>query len=557
MSNYSFQNLRNSNTDNKKSLIIIAFLMLFLTVWNAFTAPSEEEIKRRQEMIKTERVNSQKQQIVGTEEQQIKSRGKKEMFLNNSDVKVGIDVLNNKITFLELKKYKQHEKSEKNVVLLDDDHFIENGWLGVYRNNEVNWKVGKKSERMISVVGDKNGIIFETIYTLDDSYGISIKQRVTNNSDVAVDVSSYGRVFSKDTIDRIENSYAFRGILIMNDGKIDEIKYNKVKKQSIEKNTNSSGWIGISDQYWITSLVSNENLNTTYGARYNESKNSYQIDFAKSMQRLKQGDTLVTESIAFVAPKKLELLNEFGKKYNVEKIDKSIDFGLFYFLSKPLLIILKRLYSLTGNFGIAIILLTILVRMIIFPLANRSYKVMAKMKKISPQIRALQEQYKDDKKALQFSTYELYKKQRINPMSAVIPLFIQIPIFFALYKVLIISIEMRDAPFFGWIVDLSSRDPSSLFNLFGLLNFDVPSVLQIGVLPLIMGFTMWLQQIIQPMNVNIDPSQQKIMKWFPVILTIMFASMPAGLVLYWSCSNIFTIIQQTIILEVLNRDSKE
>ena len=557
MSNYSFQNLRNSNADNKKSLIIIAFLMLFLTVWNAFTAPSEEEIKRRQEMIKTERVNSRKQQMVEAEEQQIKSRGKKEMFLNNSDVKVGIDVLNNKITFLELKKYKQHEKSEKNVVLLDDDHFIENGWLGVYRNNEVDWKVGKKSENMISVVGDKNGIVFETIYTLDDSHGILIKQRVTNNSDTAIDVSSYGRVFSKDTVDRIENSYAFRGILIMNDGKIDEIKYNKVKKQSIEKNTNSSGWIGISDQYWITSLVSNENLNTTYGARYNESKNSYQIDFAKSMQRLKQGDTLVTESIAFVAPKKLELLSEFGKKYNVEKIDKSIDFGLFYFLSKPLLIILKRLYSLTGNFGIAIILLTILVRMIIFPLANRSYKVMAKMKKISPQIRALQEQYKDDKKALQFSTYELYKQQRINPMSAVIPLFIQIPIFFALYKVLIISIEMRDAPFFGWIVDLSSRDPSSLFNLFGLLNFDVPSVLQIGVLPLIMGFTLWLQQIIQPMNVNIDPSQRKIMKWFPVILTIMFASMPAGLVLYWSCSNIFTIIQQTIILEVLNRDSKE
>ena len=179
---------------------------------------------------------------------------------------------------------------------------------------------------------------------------------------------------------------------------------------------------------------------------------------------------------------------------------------------------------------------------------------MAKMKKLEPKMKAIQEQYKDDKKSAQIATYELYKQEKINPMSAIVPLFFQIPIFFALYKVLVISIEMRDAPFFGWILDLSSKDPSSIFNLFGLLNFEVPSLLQIGVLPLIMGFTMWLQQIVQPMSAGMDPAQQKIMKWMPVIFTVMFASMPAGLILYWSCSNIFTIIQQSVILKIANKE---
>ena len=266
------------------------------------------------------------------------------------------------------------------------------------------------------------------------------------------------------------------------------------------------------------------------------------------------GKYIETETIALVAPKQLELLQKFGEKYKIEKIDKIIDFGIFYFLSKPLLIILKKLYSFTNNFGIAIILLTILVRIIIFPLANKSYKVMAKMKKIAPEIKSLQEQYKDDRSALQIAMYNIYRREKINPMSAIVPLFFQIPIFLALYKVLTISIEMRDASFFGWIVDLSSRDPSSIFNLFGLLNFDVPEALQIGVLPISMGFTMWMQQKFNPTNIGMDPSQQKIMKWLPFVFTIMFASMPAGLVLYWSCSNIFTIMQQFIILKIINKE---
>lgn len=528
--------------------------MLFLTIWNIFTAPNEEELKKQQEAIKTKKIDENIQKVNNLSNQQTQKLAKKEIFLQNKNVHIGFDVNNNKITFLALKNYKQHEKSVKNVILLDDEHFIENGWIGAYSNSEINWKLGKKTNNMISVVGSRNGLNFETIYTIDDNYGIKIKQSITNISNHTIDIQNYSRAFLKDTTDRIENSYAFRGILLMNDRKIEEIKYDDIQNKNIERQTQNNGWIGFSDQYWITALISNNNKNTTYTARYIKNKNSYQVDFSNNVKTLANGETFTIETIALVAPKKLEFLQQFEKTYNVEKIDKAIDFGIFYFLSKPLLIILKRLFSLTDNFGIAIILLTILVRIIIFPLANKSYRAMAKMKKIAPKIKIIQEQYKDDKKATQMAVYELYKQEKINPMSAIVPLFFQIPIFFALYKVLIISIEMRDAPFFGWIVDLSSKDPSSIFNLFGLLNFDVPSPLQIGILPIIMGLTMWIQQRLQPANINLDPAQQKILKWLPVIFTAMFASMPAGLILYWSCSNIFTIFQQSILLKLVNKE---
>ena len=579
-------------------LITIAISMFFLTIWQIFTTPSEEELKQQQEKTKIEKRisndevknNIQSQNKVETS---IKNREKKEVFLKNKNIHIGFDVANNRITFLALQGYKQHEKSIKNIILLDDEHFIENGWIGTYSNKDINWKLNKKGGDFVSVIGEKDGLIFETIYTIGESYDVKIKQILTNknNKQNYISIAPYSRASLKDTQDRIENSSAFRGVLLMNDGKVKEIEYKDIKKHSITNKSSNNGWIGFSDQYWLTGLFAlqdktNSNqcknyvgsyskekqietekcmLKTTYEVKYNKEKDIYQIDFYSKDEDEKNNEQYyklypngnnkaVHEMVVYVGPKKLEVLSDFEKKYNFEKVDKAIDFGIFYFISKPLLIILKRLYAITGNFGIAIILLTILVRMIIFPLANRSYRTMAQMKKIQPRMKELQETYKDDKKAFQVAMYQLYAENHINPMSSIIPLFLQIPIFFALYKVLVISIEMRDAPFFGWIVDLSSKDPSSLFNLFGLLNFDVPAILQIGVLPILMGFTMWIQQILQPANASIDPTQQKIMRWMPVIFTFMFASMPAGLVLYWTCSNIFTIIQQSVIMKLLNNN---
>ena len=569
VSNYNFGNFSNAdNGENKRLLGAILFSVMFLAVWNFFTAPSEEELAQ---MEKNRKKSSVEISIDGTENGDSvialkntknalkveKKKEKKEIFLQNDKVNVGFDIANNRMTFYALKHFKQHEKSIKNITLLDDEHFFETGWLGDVKNNDIKWQVKSKTNNSIVLIGNYNNFVFENSYFLNDDYTVRISKKVVNNGSSAVSVADYSRISEKNTTDRIENIGAFRGVLFVNEDKVNEFNYDKIAKNTITQSGKLGSWIGFSDQYWITALASknkNDEANISYSAKHgNRQDDIYQVDFCSDLLTLKSGEKIEKETLLIVAPKKLELLQDIEKKYGLQKFDKAIDFGMFYFLSKPLLIILKRLNSISGNFGVAIILLTILVRMIIFPLANRSYRVSAKMKKIAPQIEEVRKRCGDDKKTLQTETYKIYKDNNVNPMSAIFPLLLQIPIFFALYKVLVISIEMRDAPFIGWIIDLSTRDPSSVFNLFGLLNFEVPAILQIGLLPCLMGLTMFIQQKLNPMT-GIDPTQAKMMKFFPVIFTIMFASMPAGLVLYWICSNIFTIIQQGVLIKIVNRE---
>ena len=557
----TFNNVDNEN--KTKMLIAIGVSMVFLTIWNFFITPNGEEIEKQQaeqkkiEQIEKQKVEEAKKQLEEKNKTSIKE--KKEIFFDTKKTRVAVDVNNNRLSFLTLKDYKLHEKSIKNVVLLDDEHFIETGWFGDVVNNKINWKVRNKTNNSVVLYGSDGVLDFEMKYIFEDNYIIKVQQKVVNVSRETKKISNYSRASLVDTKDRIENSYAYRGVLVMNENNINELNYDKIQKQDIEfKQSKKQGWIGLSDQYWLTALI-NKNDNgkeTTYTARYNKDKNTYQIDFnGENIKTLKSGEVLQNETLIYVGAKNLDVLNKVSDDYKIEKFDKAIDFGMFYFISKPLLIILKKLYKISGNFGVAIILLTILVRMIIFPLANRSYKATAKMKLLSPEMKDLKEKYKDNKQEMQKATMELYKKYKINPMSAILPMFLQIPIFFALYKVLVIAIEMRDAPFVGWIVDLSSADPSSFANLFGLLSFEVPQFLQIGLLPCIMGLTMFIQQKMTP-NMSIDKTQQKLMNWLPVIFTFMFAGMPAGLVLYWSCSNVFSIIQQSVLLKVVNKESK-
>ena len=557
----TFNNVDNEN--KTKMLIAIGVSMVFLTIWNFFITPNGEEIEKQQaeqkkiEQVEKQKVEEAKKKLEEKNKANIKE--KNEIFFDTKKTRVAVDVNNNRLSFLTLKDYKLHEKSIKNVVLLDDEHFIETGWFGDVVNNKINWKVRNKTNNSVVLYGSDGVLDFEKKYIFEDNYIIKVQQKVVNVSRETKKISNYSRASLLDTKDRIENSYAFRGVLVMNENNINELNYDKIQKQDIEfKQSKKQGWIGLSDQYWLTALI-NKNDNgkeTTYTARYNKDKNTYQIDFnGENIKTLKSGEVLQNETLIYVGAKNLDVLNKVSDDYKIEKFDKAIDFGMFYFISKPLLIILKKLYKISGNFGVAIILLTILVRMIIFPLANRSYKATAKMKLLSPEMKEIKEKYKDNKQEMQKATMELYKKYKINPMSAILPMFLQIPIFFALYKVLVIAIEMRDAPFVGWIVDLSSADPSSFANLFGLLPFEVPQFLQIGLLPCIMGLTMFIQQKMTP-NMSIDKTQQKLMNWLPVIFTFMFAGMPAGLVLYWSCSNVFSIIQQSVLLKLVNKESK-
>ena len=561
---------KNPDQENKtKLLVAIGVSMMFLTIWQFFFAPTEEELNK-QKNTNIQQVSQQQSKQIQAQAMPISNKyelakPKKNVYLETEKTKIGIDVNNNIINFFELKDYKKHEGSLQNIILLDDEHFINDNWIFIDDKIEnINWKLGAKTKNSISIIGANSKYNLETTYTIDENYMINITQKITNKSGKEQQVAHFVRASLLDTKDRVENSYAYRGILVMNEGNINELAYDKIQKQDIYfENSTKQGWIALSDQYWLTALINQNKTNnkTNYSARYNKDKNSYQIDFNdKDFIHLESGKTLTKQTSLYVGPKKLDILQHIGDKYKLEKFDKAIDFGMFYFISKPLLIILKKLYKISGNFGLAIILLTILVRMIIFPLANRSYRATAKMKLLAPEMKAIKEKYKDgdqaaNRKAIQEETMQLYRKYNINPMSAIFPMFLQIPIFFALYKVLVISIEMRDAPFIGWIVDLSSADPSSFVNLFGLLPFEAPQILQIGLLPCIMGFTMLIQQKLTP-NVSMDKTQQKIMNWLPAIFTFMFAGMPAGLVLYWSCSNVFSIIQQSVLLKLVNKNTK-
>ena len=273
---------------------------------------------------------------------------------------------------------------------------------------------------------------------------------------------------------------------------------------------------------------------------------AFQADYLLGAVTVPAGGSADVTGRLFAGAKKVELIDSYATNFNIDQLDLLIDWGWFYFITKPLFFVLDFFYKLVGNFGISILIVTVLIKLVFFPLANKSYVSMGKMKKLQPEMQKLRERYKDDKVRQQQAMMELYQKEKVNPMSGCLPILIQIPVFFALYKVLFVTIEMRHAPFFGWIKDLSAQDPTSVLNLFGLLPFSTPPMFTIGIWPIIMGITMWVQMKLNPSQP--DPIQQKIFAWMPVFFTVLLAPFPAGLVIYWAWNNFLSIIQQWVIM---------
>ena len=305
------------------------------------------------------------------------------------------------------------------------------------------------------------------------------------------------------------------------------------------------GWIGITDKYWMTAIVpeTGENFKSTFLYQ-----NAYKANFLLNKPKIIEASSKINNEIkVFVAAKEVQTIDAYAANEKIEKLDLIIDWGWFYFFTKPLFFAADYFFKLSGNFGVAIIIITILIRLTFFPLANYSFKSMAKMKAVQPEMSRLKDLHKDDKVKMQQAIMALYKKEQINPASGCLPVLIQIPFFFAIYKMLFISLEMRHQPFFGWIKDLSAQDPTSLFNLFGLIPWNPPSFLIIGIWPILMGLSMWVQQKLNPAPT--DPIQAKIFMFFPVFLTVILASFPSGLVLYWTVNNILTIAQQWFIMK--------
>ncbi len=394
------------------------------------------------------------------------------------------------------------------------------------------------------------GLRFSRTYAVDDNYMFTITQKVENTGGTPVTLFPYGLVARWGTPATQSTYILHEGPLGVLDGTLKETKYKTLHEDDHtiqEKST--GGWIGFTDKYWLTALVPDQSMPIQARMSWHPVDNTdhYQTDWLGQAMAVDPGKTIETSSHFFAGAKELSKLDAYSAKYNIPRFDLAIDFGWFYFLTKPFFYFLRFIHSHVANFGIAILIFTVVIKGAFFPIANKSYKAMSKMKRLQPEVQKLQERFGDDKARLNQELMALYKREKANPVSGCLPILIQIPVFFALYKVLYVTIEMRQAPFFGWIKDLSAPDPTTVFNLFGLIPWDPPLFLHIGAWPLLMGITMYLQQKLNPQPT--DPMQAKMFTFLPVIFTFMLAKFPAGLVIYWAWSNLLSILQQWLIMK--------
>ncbi|MBB4451870.1 YidC/Oxa1 family membrane protein insertase [Agrobacterium tumefaciens] len=397
---------------------------------------------------------------------------------------------------------------------------------------------------------NSKGVIFSRTISIDEHYMISVADKVENPGQAAVSFATYGRV-TRNNKPAIPPVFVIHeGFLGVSgkDGSLTEEKYKDVEEAPVTIAKATGGWLGITDKYWAAAIVPPQT--TPFETRFSHitgNQPSYQADFKSDTMTVEPGQSIELKSLVFAGAKEVPLVDRYEKEYSIPKFDLLIDWGWFYFITKPMFKMMDFFFRYFGNFGVAILLTTIVVKALFFPLASKQYASMANMKRVQPKMEELKAKHGDDRMAMQQAMMQLYKEEKINPVAGCWPMLLQIPVFFALYKVIYVTIEMRHAPFFGWIHDLSAPDPTSLFNLFGLLPYDVPHFLMIGVWPLVMGITMFLQMRMNPTPP--DPTQAMIFNWMPLIFTFMLASFPAGLVIYWAWNNTLSITQQAVIMK--------
>ena len=478
----------------------------------------------------------------------------------NDNIRGSISLKGAIIDDLTFKKYNTELESNENVVLLnprniEDGYFIESGFVTSDKNIDIpnsdtlwtlenNNKLTELNQIKLSWTNNQ-GITFIKEISLDKQFLFTINQRLINSTDKKFDFYSYGQIIRNKIPDGLSNFYILHeGLLAALDGELIEEDYDDIEEQKFSRNANK-GWFGVGDKYWISSIIPprDKEFKTTF-----DYKNKFRANFITTEPiELGRNSIIEEEMQIIVAAKRVDVVDGYAEQLNIDKFDLVIDWGFLYFITKPLFYGIDYFFKLLGNYGLAIIAITICIRLVFFPLANFSFRSMAKMKALQPEMVRLKELHKNDKMKLQQEMMSLYKKEKVNPMSGCLPILVQIPVFFALYKVLFVTIEMRQMPFYGWIQDLSERDPTSLFNLFGLLPYDVPSFLVIGAWPVAMGVSMWVQQKLNPAPT--DPMQAKIFMFFPLFLTVILAPFPAGLVIYWTINNILTMAQQLFIMK--------
>jgi len=550
--------------DSKNVLMAVILSTIVLVFWATFFEPPASEVQTGNSKI-TKKEQGSTPSIEETDEIKKISRneaikGIERIKLENKNILGSISLEGGVIDDIVFKNYKENLNGNESVVFLNpknskDGYYIETGWAASGSKvlnlpvDSTTWEVKgnnylSPNNPVVLEWNNSEGLIFQKKIELDDEFLFKITQNIKNNSKNSYQFFPYGQI-TRNVKPEVTPIYILHeGFLGVFGDELKEMDYEDVEKEKYTTN-NSKGWLGITDKYWLTALVPEKGKN--FKSEFLFKDNKYKANFIiKDPVILNPGSSVESVINSFVAAKEVSVIDNYANKLGIEKFDLAIDWGWFYFFTKPLFFVIDYFFKLTGNFGWSIVIITALIRLIFFPLANYSFRSMAKMKVLQPEMVRLKEVHKTDKVKLQQEMMALYKREKVNPISGCLPVIIQIPFFFAIYKMLYVTLEMRHQPFFGWIEDLSSRDPTSIFNLFGLIPWDPPTFLMIGAWPILMGISMFVQQKLNPTPP--DPIQAKIFMFFPIFLTIILAPFPSGLVVYWTVNNVLTIAQQWVII---------
>ena len=496
--------------------------------------------------------------------------------IENASISGSINLTGAIMDDIVLLKYKQSlDDGSKNINLFSPEetpnpYYIEFGWKKLSNNSSVidlptrdtQWNATASNLTPNSPVTlvwtNSQNVTFKIHFEIDNNYLFNVSQIIENNSSSNVEVFPYRLIKRINFPETINFFILHEGLISLLNDELLEKDYGDLQddcstttneKKLFCDQKSKGGWLGFTDKYWMSALIPgpDENINANY-RHSNNGQHDFRVGYVGKVFEIKPQSTLLYSGKVFAGAKSLKILDNYKNTNNITRFTDAIDWGWFSFLTKPISYAINWFYEYAGNFGLAIVAFTILMRLILFPLAHTSFKSMAKMKKLQPEMQRLKETYPDDRKKMQQELMALYKREGANPVAGCLPLVVQIPIFFSLYKVLFCTIEMYHAPFYGWIHDLSAPDPLGILTLFGIISWDVPaflSIANIGILPIFMGFTMWLQQKLNPAPT--DPMQAKIFTFLPFVFTFILAGFAAGLVLYWSVNNVLSIAQQWVI----------
>lgn len=578
------------NENNRNMILAVVLSMIVLFGWQFFIAgPQLEQAQREAELATSQQTTGQSADLAtpgadgtattsadmavfATRDEALAATDR--VAIQTGSLSGSISLTGARIDDLHLTRYNETPDPDSPTITLlspvgsPQPYYLEQGWIAPSGSNvaipdgQTEWTLESgetlTADTPVTLAWDNGeGLIFRRTISVDQNYMFTVDQSVENTAQGDVSLFPYSRVARLYTPQTQNFFILHEGPIGVLGGNLIETGYNNLRDDENQTMTSTGGWLGFTDKYWATAIVppQDETVNARFFHGTNApSGNDYRANFITEQPVVvPAGGSASHQSQVFAGAKVESILSGYAQSYGIGQFDLLIDWGWLHFITYPMFLAIRWLYELLGNFGLAILAVTVIVKAIFFPLANKSYASMANMRRVQPKMKEIQEKYKDDRAGQQQAMMELYKTEKINPVAGCWPILIQIPVFFALYKVLFVTIEMRHAPFFGWIQDLAAPDPTTVFNLFGLLPFDPSSVpvigsfLMLGIWPLIMGVTMWVQMRLNPAPA--DPTQAIIFNWMPVIFTFMLAGFPAGLVIYWAWNNFLSIVQQWVIMK--------